>query len=330
MKPSLVVALGAGVALPAFGLFVRYRKDLDAARARLAAVKRHVISTQWGEVEYAERGDGDPVLVVHGIFHNCVGGLLSVRDLFTDRRVIAPSRFGYLGSTMPPNATPAAQADAFAALLNALDIRQIDVIGLSAGATSALQLALRHPERVKHLAVLVGNLPGSPTAIVQPSWTKRVNRQFVMWALRTFAPSTMARLVAAVPRGFAMSGDNARFVNEFIESLFPMSPEGFNFDLFVSNADVTNYNLEAIKVPTLIAHTKDDQLASHEASERAAERIHGARFVSLESGGHLMLGQQKKGRGELASFFAEKRDRLVERGGVLSGSRRISCFPHSS
>ena len=61
------------------------------------------------------------------------------------------------------------QADAFAALLDALDIDQIDVIGESAGATSALQLALRHPERVKHLAVLVGNLPGSPTAVVQPS-----------------------------------------------------------------------------------------------------------------------------------------------------------------
>src|SRR5262245_25982866 len=108
MKPALVAALGVGVAVPAFGLLVRYRRDLNAARARLAAVERHVISTHWGEVEYAERGNGDPVLVVHGIFHNCIGGLLSVRDLFTDRRVIAPSRFGYLGSDMPPNATPAA------------------------------------------------------------------------------------------------------------------------------------------------------------------------------------------------------------------------------
>jgi pimeloyl-ACP methyl ester carboxylesterase len=110
-----------------------------------------------------------------------------------------------------------------------------------------------------------------------------------------------------------MSSDDVRFVNEFIDSLFPMSPEGGNFDLFVSNADVTNYNLEAVRVPTLIAHTKDDQLASHEASQRAAERIPGARFVSLESGGHLMLGQQKKGRDALADFFAETRDRREER-----------------
>ena len=109
-----------------------------------------------------------------------------------------------------------------------------------------------------------------------------------------------------------MSGDDVRYVNEFIDSLFPMSPAGSDFDLFVSNADVATYNLAAISVPTLIAHTKDDQLASHEASQRAAARIPGARFVSLESGGHLMLGQQKKAGDELARFFAERRDRRAE------------------
>jgi pimeloyl-ACP methyl ester carboxylesterase len=312
MNPSLFAAVAAGIAIPAVGLSLRYRRDLSAARARLASVDRHIIPTQWGAVEYAERGYGDPVLVVHGIYHNCVGGLLSVRDLFPDRRVIAPSRFGYLGSDMPPNATPADQADAFAALLDALDIGQADVIGLSAGATSALQMALRHPEKVKHLAVLVGNLPGSPTAVVQPSSAKRVNRQLVMWALRTFATSTTARLVAAVPKGFVMTSEEVRFVTEFIDSLFPMRPDGLNFDLYVSNADVNNYNLEAISVPTLIVHTTDDQLASHEASKRAAERIPGARFVSLKSGGHLMLGQTKIIRDELADFFAARRDRRAE------------------
>jgi pimeloyl-ACP methyl ester carboxylesterase len=312
MRRSFVATLGAGVALPAFGLLFRYRRDMNAARARLAAVDRHVVSTEWGAVEYAEQGQGDPMLVVHGIFHNCVGGLLEVRDLLTDRRVIAPSRFGYLGSSLPRNATPAAQADAFAALLDRLGIDQIDVIGCSAGATSALQLALRHPERVQHLAIVVGNLPGSPTAVVQPSWAK-LQGQFVLWALWTFAPSTMVRMVAAVPKGFVMTSEDARYVNEFIDSLFPVSTDGFIFDAFVSNADVNTYNLEAISVPTLIAHTKDDQLASHDASKRAAERIPGARFVSLDSGGHLMIGQQKKQREALARFFAERPIRGVER-----------------
>jgi pimeloyl-ACP methyl ester carboxylesterase len=311
MTASILAGLAGAVALAACGVYLRYRRDLNAARARLATVDRHVISTRWGAVEYAELGSGDPVLVVHGIFDNCVGAVLSVRDL-CGRRLIAPSRFVYLGSNMPLDATPAHQADAFVALLDALGIDRIDVIGVSAGATSALQLALRHPERVKHLAVLVGNLPGSPTAVVQPSSTKLFNRQLPLWVLRTFAPSMMARLVAGLPKGFAMSREDARFVSEFIDSLFPVSPEGVDFDAFVSNADVNDYTLEAINVPTLIVHTKDDQMASHDASKHAAERIPGARFVSLESGGHLMLGQTKNIRDELADFFAERRNRRAE------------------
>ena len=72
------------------------------------------------------------------------------------------------------------------------------------------------------------------------------------------------------------------------------------------------YNLEGICLPTLIVHTKD-QIASHDASQRAAERIPGARFVTLESGGHLMIGQTPIVRDELAAFFSERNDRRGER-----------------
>jgi pimeloyl-ACP methyl ester carboxylesterase len=312
MSLLVLVAIVAGVAVAIVWLRLRYRRELEAGRARLAAVERHVIATRWGQVEYAEQGSGSPVLVVHGIYQHCVSGLESVRGLLPGRRVIAPSRFGYLGSSLPPNASVADQADAFVALLDALGIDRIDVVAESAGTPSALQLALRHPDRVRHLAVLAGSWPGSPTAVVQPSWAKRLDRQLIMWAFKTVAPSTMARLAAAVPKQFSMTSEDARVVAEFIDSLFPMSPEGYTFDLYVSNADVNTYKLEAIRVPTLIVHTKDDQLASHEASKRAAERIPGARFVSLESGGHLMLGQEKN-LTALATFLAETGDRLTER-----------------
>jgi pimeloyl-ACP methyl ester carboxylesterase len=123
----------------------------------------------------------------------------------------------------------------------------------------------------------------------------------------------MARMVAAVPKAFTFTGEDTRVINEFIDSLFPVSAAGVDFDAFVSNAEVNGYDLEAISVPTAIVHTKDDQLASHEASRRAAQRIRGARFVSLESGGHLTLGQTGIIRDELAAFFAERSDRRSER-----------------
>jgi pimeloyl-ACP methyl ester carboxylesterase len=207
---------------------------------------------------------------------------------------------------MPNGPTPADQADAFVALLDALGISAVDVVGISAGTTSVLQLALRHPKRLKHLVVLSGNLPGSPTAVVQPCWARLVNRQLPMWALKVFAPATMAFL-AGVPRGLPMTRRRISFVAEFIESLFPVSRNlaGVAFDAFVSNVDVNSYELETIRAPTLLIHAKDDPLVSYDAAERAASRIQGARLVSLDSGGHLMVGQPNTVRNELASFLSE-------------------------
>jgi pimeloyl-ACP methyl ester carboxylesterase len=48
-------------------------------------------------------------------------------------RAVAPSRFGCLGSPLPPGATAADQADAYAVLLDALGIERAAVVGFSAG-----------------------------------------------------------------------------------------------------------------------------------------------------------------------------------------------------
>jgi pimeloyl-ACP methyl ester carboxylesterase len=304
----LILALLSVEAIALVGgtLVRRYQRDIRAARDRLATCDRQVITTAVADVEYVGRGTGEPLLVSHGIFGSCESVLLFA-DLFGDRRVVAPARFGYLGSRMPAGATPADQADAFVALLDALGISAVDVVGISAGATSVLQLALRHPERLKHLVVLSGNLPGSASAVVQPSWARLVNRQLPMWALKLFAPATMAFL-AGVPRGLPMTSDDAHFVAEVIDSLFPVSPNvaGVAFDAFVSNVAVNSFELETISVPTLLVHAKDDPLVSYDAAERAANRIPGAHLVSLDSGGHLMVGQTKTVRNELASFCSER------------------------
>jgi hypothetical protein len=44
----------------------RYRRDVDAARRRIAALERRSVETSFGRVEYLDRGDGPVVLVIHG------------------------------------------------------------------------------------------------------------------------------------------------------------------------------------------------------------------------------------------------------------------------
>ena len=69
--------------------------------------------------------------------------------------MIAVSRFGYLRTPLPEDASAAAQADAHACLLDALNIKRAAVLGTSAGGPSSLQFALRHPGRTAALVLLV-------------------------------------------------------------------------------------------------------------------------------------------------------------------------------
>lgn len=305
--PTLIAVAGviagavAGIGLVA----ARYRRYLNRARARLDAVNREVVSTEYGQMEYAEAGSGNPVLVSHGIFHGCDGGLLSARDVVAGRRVIVPSRFGYLGSAMPPAATAGDQADAFVALLDHLGIGKVDAIGISAGTGAAVQLALRHPNRVEHLVISSGNWPGSPTAEAPPGWARAFYSDRAMWTLRALVPPMMGRLMG-VPQGFPSSEDDSRRMAEMLDSIFPLGPrrEGALFDAYVSNPEVGTYPLEDLHVPTLILHARDDPLASHQAAVHAAQRIPRAKLVSLDSGGHLGLGQTERVRTEVSSFLA--------------------------
>jgi pimeloyl-ACP methyl ester carboxylesterase len=299
-----VAAVSAAAAAGTAVLTSRYRRDLAAARSRLDLVDRTTITTDWGALEYAERGVGGPVLVSHGIFHGCDGGLLSTRDEIAGRRVVAPSRFGYLGSAMPPDASAAAQADAFVALLDHLGIERADVMGISAGTGAALQTALRHPDRVGHLVISSGNWPGSPTAEAPPDWAKAFYSDRAMWTMRTLVPPMMGRLMG-VPKGFPRDEEDARRMEEMLDSIFPLEPrrEGAIFDAFVSNPKVGTYPLEDLRVATLVLHAEDDPLASHQAAADAARRIPGATLVSLPSGGHLGLGQTERVRTEIAAFL---------------------------
>ena len=161
---SLVGAALALALLATAGLFLHWKAG------RLAALEEGgtLALTQQGVMEFADRGDGPVVVMIHGSAGGYDQGLVYGEALRRRGfRIVSVSRPGYLRTPLQTGVTPEEQADAIDSLLSTLGIGDYAVAGMTEGTPCALQLALRHPERVTAtvlLAPLSSPLGGNPIA----------------------------------------------------------------------------------------------------------------------------------------------------------------------
>jgi pimeloyl-ACP methyl ester carboxylesterase len=296
-----------------FFLYPPYRRDIQSAYPRLDSLERRVIETNCGAIEVAVRGEGEPVLVIHGIAGGFDQGLgIAASSLGDGYKVIVPSRFGYLGTPMPTDATPASQADAYVCLLDALGLERVSVLANSAGGTSAIQMALRHPNRMKSLVLISSAAPSVGEYMTLPP--KPVIRflfgsDFLMWTMTTHLQGVMKPAIG-VPEGYPLTDAQQTVISDTIRSVLPIErrTEGFVFDMFTSNRDMDqhpeHYPMEEILVPTLIVHAVDDPLAKYENAQALAARIPNAELLAIPNGGHLFLGTEQIARTGIAKYLS--------------------------
>jgi pimeloyl-ACP methyl ester carboxylesterase len=315
-RPNIARRLfsGALLALLATSTFVfwTYQHDLRRARDRTRRGSA-IVRTSAGPIEYAEFGTGYPILFVHGAGGGFDQGLAVASEFIgKNGRVIAPSRFGYLGTPVSRDTSVSAQADAHAALLDQLSITKSIVVGISAGARSAVELALRHAEKVKALILIVPGTysPTSPVSITAGRgnefafWAVNNGGDLAWWAAEKLAPSVLIRFIGVRPElvSTATVATRRRVMN-MVETIEPLSSR-FTGIVVDSHAALHELPLSKIKVPTLIVSARDDLFNTLPAAQHLANRIPGAQLVVYDNGGHLLIGHEQDVQMRIRRFIS--------------------------
>lgn len=307
----------AAAALAVGAAVLAYRADMAAARAPLMG-RSQLVESPFGPIEYADVGSGPAVLVIHGSGGGFDQGLAFSAPLQREPvRVIAPSRFGYLRSAMPPSASPEMQADALAWLMRRLHVKRAVIFGGSAGALSATQLALRHPELCQGLVLAVPAIyapdraPDTSAAAnpaVEALIRSLLGSDALFWlAIRT-APDFMTRMLLATEPALVKraSPPEQRRVREVLFHILPVSArkQGLLMDSATAGRPPP-YPVERIGCPMLVIGARGDLYGTDKAAAFTARRA-GAQLVMYPEGGHLWVGHDAELWATVAAFVRER------------------------
>ncbi|MCU1374663.1 MAG: alpha/beta hydrolase [Actinomycetia bacterium] len=105
-------------------------------------------------IYYESTGEGDPVVLCHGLGGNHAIWWRQVEAFAAERRLITWDQRGFGNSTVVNgDVRPAAARRDLGALLDHLGLESVDLVGQSMGGWTVLGYALDHPERVRSLTL---------------------------------------------------------------------------------------------------------------------------------------------------------------------------------
>ena len=188
-------------------------QPLDAAAFR---AMRSFAELRFGRIAYVERGSGKAALFLHGAPLNGFQWRGAIERLCADRRCIAPDFMGLGYSEVPEHQSLAADAQVamLAAFLDALAIRQVDIVASDSGGAAAQLFVARYPKRVRTLLLTNCDVePDSPPPKVKPVIEMARAGTLAEATAKWIADKALARSTF----GAAVFRDPSRFADETIE-----------------------------------------------------------------------------------------------------------------
>ncbi|WP_263409559.1 alpha/beta fold hydrolase [Terriglobus tenax] len=241
-------------------------------------VKNGYVTLEGHRIHYVEAGpaNGKPLLLIHGLGSRIEDWAeLIPRFAGAGYHVYAPDLLGYGRSEQPRDSdySIGVEEQVVVQYMDAMQLRQPDVLGWSMGGWIAMRIAVDHPLRVRRLGVYDTAGLYFPVDFSFDSFTPKSVDQ-VADLLRVLEP-VPAKLPDFVSRDVVRKAASSGWVTE--RSIHAMT----------IGRELMDFRLDGLKQPTLIVWGKQDHLIPLETGVRLQQLVPQARLEVVDGCGHL-------------------------------------------
>ena len=276
-----------------------------ARTARAAAFAR---ATDGTKLYFEVRGTGVPIVFLHEVPGSCRSFDVQVAALEAQFQCIACNARGYPPSDVPPSVDAYSEEISvtdLGAILDAANLRDVHLVGVSMGSSSALHFALRDPSRVRSLILCA---IGSGSDLTSDQYA--ANMEAAAQKIEASNQQTLAATLGSFRQHINQRNPTA--FRTFLEVASTLSPLGLANTLrgnqkrrkpIYAHRD----RLAAMATPTLIAVGEEDTPCI-KPSRFLHETIPGARLETLPRAGHSINLEEPEIINRLVNEFASSID----------------------
>lgn len=262
------------------------------------------IQTNYHDIGSGDVGGGTPVVLIHGSGPGVTAWAnwrLTIPALASQYRVIAPDMVGFGYTARPAGVRYTLDTWVRHAIdfLDALELNQVNLVGNSFGGALSLALTIRHPRRVKRLALMgSAGVPFTLTRELDEVWGYEPSVENMRKLLDIFAYDRSLvndeladlRYRASIRPGF----------HEAFSSMFP-APRQRWVDMLASDEN----DIRGVAQDTLLIHGREDRILPMSNSLKLLALIERAELHVFGRCGHwTQIEHTARFNKLIADFFA--------------------------